>query len=91
MFTPGIVTSSTDGYTKASNVVTSDAADQWPRDTSGKRPPRAILCLTAGNIKMDLWEGGDTITIPATAGQVLNFQPKRIYATGTTGTYAALY
>ena len=61
-------------------IVPLDATDLSPLQI------RSIVCLTAGTIVMQD-SAGTNISYPMTAGQVLNFGPKRVM-TATTGTYA---
>jgi hypothetical protein len=48
---------------------------------------RAIYVGSAGDIKVDFVDSGSGVVIKnATAGSILPFQVKRVYATGTTAT-----
>ncbi len=49
-----------------------------------------IYCLTAGNCVIRN-AAGETVTYALTAGQQAPAIAKRVLATGTTGTYVALY
>jgi len=51
---------------------------------------RALYVLTPGNLAVQLQRDAAPTTIPVTAGQLLTFSAKRIYATGTTATVVGL-
>lgn len=57
-----------------------------PSDSTLLEGFSAIVCLTPGNLIMQGVEGV-SITYPLTAGQRLEFSPRKIMA-ATTGTYA---
>jgi len=70
-----------------------NAAAITTSDTAAVNPPTGAILVSgvAGNVKVDT-VGGQTIVIPAIAGQVLPIAAKRVYATGTTATLlVALY
>jgi len=48
-------------------------------------PFRGLFIGTAGNVKFTT-VGGQDVTIKAIAGQILPFQMKRVWSTGTTAT-----
>jgi hypothetical protein len=69
-----------------------DAYDITPNDAADlPEIPRAVLCLTSGNLVWIPVRPGrtDAVTTPMTAGQVLKIRPRRVMA-ASTGTYQAL-
>ena len=73
--------------TKGGLIVGNDSVDQATQWSM-------IYCLTAGNLQLRMVDPqsgvGATadITVPMSAGQFIMCAPKRILATGLTGTYA---
>ncbi len=51
---------------------------------------RALYVLTNGNLSV-VGADNNAVTIPVTAGQVIAFEAKRINATGSTATAAAMW
>lgn len=67
-----------------------------PSDTVDISPTYAktIVVLTAGNVSVLPVENDDASPIPFTdlsAGQLIPFQVRRVFATGTTATVAAIF
>lgn len=62
-------------------VTPSDSSDLDPR-------PRALKCLTAGNVVIRDAAGID-VTYPVEVGEVIEFRAVRVLATGTTATVVA--
>jgi hypothetical protein len=76
-------------YDDAQPVTVSDSVD----DPAG--PFAALYCLTAGTVKVQPYaraqnSTSNPISFPMTAGQYLNLSVRRVWSTGTTGTYAGL-
>lgn len=71
---------------RASAITTSDS-------TVFVQPTRALYVGAAGNITVDMADGGTALTFVAVqGGTILPIQVTRIYATGTTATsIVALY
>lgn len=52
---------------------------------------KAIYCVTAGNVVLEDWAvTTNQTTLAMTAGQQINIRPRKIRATGTTGSYMVL-
>lgn len=71
-------------YQRIRSITASDSAN-----VSGNSCD-AVLCLTAGTAQI-VDTSGTQVAVPMIAGQILPLRVKRIKATSTTGTYAALY
>jgi hypothetical protein len=75
-------------YDNAIAVTVSDATD----DPNG--PFAGLLCLTSGTAKITLYGAGVNgttfVTVPMTAGQYFQVTTRRVWSTGTTGTYLGL-
>jgi hypothetical protein len=71
---------------RASAVTTSDS-------TIYGQPTRALYIGAAGNLTVDMADGGSSVLFVAVqGGTILPIQVTRIYATGTTATsFVALY
>lgn len=77
------MTSRTNPATRIASITNSDTVDMT-------EPCRALYVLTSGNLNV-VGQDGTAVIIPVTAGQVIAFEAKRINATGSTATAAALY
>lgn len=73
----------TNPATKIATITNSDTVDLT-------HPCRALYVLTSGNLAV-VGHDDTAVTIPVTAGQVIPFEAKRINATGSTGTAAAMW
>ena len=72
-------------YRKSTAVTPHDSNELSPR-------PKALICLTTGNIVMRLIDSTADLTLSAIAANViLPFRVKLVKSTGTTGTWAALF
>lgn len=66
-----------------------------PADGTDQPYYTRVLCLTAGNLTFRLLDNSTgvesaNIVLAMTAGQTVDIVPKKVMATGTTGTYAGL-
>lgn len=75
-------------YDDAKAVTVSDGTD----DPNG--PFAGLYCLTAGTAKLTTYASGansaTAISVPMLAGQYFNVTVRRVWSTGTTGTYLGL-
>jgi hypothetical protein len=76
-------------YDDAQPVTASDSTD----DPAG--PFAGLYCLTAGTVKVQPYARAQNSTnvpmsFPMTAGQYLYLSVRRVWSTGTTGTYAGM-
>ena len=85
---PMVVT--TNDYTPINSLIAPTASDTTddPKGVS-----RGFICLTAGTVKIRTANDEDvSITIPATGVGVLTYiRVKRVWSTGTSGTYLLAY
>lgn len=70
-------------YQKFTAITANDSADI-------AKTFRGLYVLTSGNLAVQLMRDTAPTTIPVTAGQVLNFSAKRIFATNSTATVVGI-